>query len=254
MAISLVSIVAFSTMIYSAYEEFLVLTNASSGLKIGLSQHLSGTNFVLDVNGTVPNNGLYPIEFDGTYAASASGILLGKANLLPVSLPPGARRTFSDSVSIDFLGTNDTGTLRGILLNGTMVTIAENITFRLQPFAGLTVSNASSLPFPPLMGNFEVGQPSKTTLGGVTSIVLPLSFVDQNVIGFPYRMYVEFFRGSAMVANSTVALGFANPGMATAVQTRSSTSSAVPQGPYHAVLHVLLDSRNVPIPFEVSLP
>ena len=75
-AITLVSIITFSTIFYSVYRVYQSLT-ASGGLKgITKTTVIQGTMVVFSLNGSIPNNGLYPIDLSFTLSAESGGRLL----------------------------------------------------------------------------------------------------------------------------------------------------------------------------------
>lgn len=74
-----------------------------SGFELNLQSKLNGTSYQLQVNGTVPNDGLYPVEFDGLYTLTSDGAILTQSALSPVTIQPGRINSFSDMAVLDFI-------------------------------------------------------------------------------------------------------------------------------------------------------
>lgn len=254
LAIALVSVATFSTVAYSGYQEFVVVITPQSGFRLGLQNSMNGTSYELQVNGTVPNRGLYPVEFEGLYSLTAQGALLTQASLSPVTIQSGETGNFSDTVTLNIFRISNVTELRSILLNGSAAKINSSATFRLGPFFALSVSNSSRLSVPALMGRFTVGRPKLTSSSSGQLFTIPISFSDESNYPFPYAMYAEVYRSASMVANTTILPGIASPGGANDLTLIGQTTSPVSQGTYDVVIHILLSSRNIPINVEVSVP
>lgn len=253
LAITLVSLVTFSTVIYSAYQDVEGLAGRVSGAGVSVGSSFSGGNMTIVVNATVPNGGLYPLTFGVVLSATADGQVISQSSSSPLTVQPGGvkRATFSESVS--FLGVKDAGLLRKILLNGTSVVLSANVTAGLPPFSQIGISSNRSVGFSPPMGMLKVGPGSASPSGGGSAVTLPVSFVNEQSFPFRAAMYVQVYSGGVAVATSGTYALSAQPGGSQTVSITLSSSVPIQPGRFVAVLHVLLPGVDLPIRTEVTL-
>jgi hypothetical protein len=131
LAITLVSIVTFATVIYSAYAGYTTVLDISrSGTSaVSATTVVQGSSETLFLNATVPNKGLLPIQVNLSCAPSHTDVSCPSASL---TVGPGQTRTLHFNMTV----TNFAQYLSnpgGLHVNGTL-------TFELVPFAGLSVS------------------------------------------------------------------------------------------------------------------
>jgi hypothetical protein len=247
LAITLVSIVTFSTVIYSAYQDAEGLVGSGTGAGISVGNTLSGGNMTIVVNATVLNRGLYPISFGVLFSARADGELLSQSSSSPVSVQPGgvSRATFSTTIS--FLSVKDTNLLRKILLNGSSVVLSANVTAGLVPFARMGISSNQSIEFAPPMGKLSVGPGAITRSGGGTAVTLPVSFVNEQNFRFDAAIYCQLYSGGTVVASSGTYAISVQPGGSSTVTISLSSPGQLSPGRFVAVLHVILPGVDLPI-------
>ena len=140
LAILLVSVVAVSTVAYSAYQEYVDLSSTAKGPRLTASATLLGDSVEFKANGTVPNGGLYPIAFQVGYEATTEDGVLGQGGYGPVYIQAGQNETFNGNATVDLLGSGNVPAESELLLNGSTVRLVQNLTAQLQPFAGISIS------------------------------------------------------------------------------------------------------------------
>jgi hypothetical protein len=252
LVVALISLVTFSTVAYSGYQEFRVVVTPSSGFKLGIASNLNGTSYSLRIAGTVPNRGLYSVEFDGIYSLQDHGTTLVQAPISPVTIQPGRVQNFTDTIVLNILRIGNATELKQILLNGTSAEINGSATFRLGPLASLSVSNSSAVVISAPLGQFKVGHPTTTNNGRAFEV--PISFTDESAYKFPYALYAELRSAEGAVANTTLVSGTSLPGQTSALTLQGSLTTPLQSGGYAVVVHLLLSTRDIALASEVLTP
>lgn len=136
LAITLVSIITFSTIAYSAYADVngvLSSLRGPSTSATGAHYTVSGNTARLDLNFNVDNGGLYPLSIQLTCANSPS--LPVSCGPVSVSIQPGLSR------GVDLvLNVNDLARLQTLVSSGAGVHLNATAAIFLQPFAVLSVT------------------------------------------------------------------------------------------------------------------
>ncbi|MDA4123876.1 MAG: hypothetical protein OK438_00305 [Thaumarchaeota archaeon] len=131
LAITLVSILTFSAVVYSAYSDYSAVLNASRGGTSAATGKVvvQGSTLVFYLNVTVPNQGLLPLQVGISCASGQTNVACDAATM---TVGPGKVGTLHFRMSVaDYTQTlSSSGMLH---VNGTM-------SFELVPFAGLSAS------------------------------------------------------------------------------------------------------------------
>lgn len=125
LAITLVTLVAFSTVLYSIYAEYgaavSVLGDGGPGSGISAKTVIDGTGATLYVNATIPNRGLYPVKVE----LSCDTLTDGSCMPASVVVPPGGQETLRFGL--------------GVSSEDGVPTAKGNLTLSLVPFASLEI-------------------------------------------------------------------------------------------------------------------
>ncbi len=254
LAIALVAIITVSTVAYSGFQEYEVFANRNSGVRISANYAVTGADISFRVNGTIPNNGFYPVQFELGYAATDNGSLVAEANLPTVTLPVGENHTFDASANVNVLQAATLGGLRTILLNSSTLTVFQEVNATVGPFAGLFVSsNLTTIQFAAPMGHLTLSRETRLVTAAGTSFSATVSFQNENIIPLPYSLYAEFYRAGVLVANTSAVSGIDLPSIRSSFVLTAETAQAVPAGTYTLILHIVVSGRNLPISVGVSL-
>lgn len=129
LAITLVSVVVFSTIAYSAYVDGRGVISAITGAGVApIKTVATKTDTTILVNITIPNDGLYPVSLSFECSPPpGSPLSCSTAN---ITVPPGQTGFLNFSITMD---NATSGSLSGLSLPG-------NATVSLDPFASITVS------------------------------------------------------------------------------------------------------------------
>jgi hypothetical protein len=116
LAITLVSLIAFSSVAYSFYRDyqgFIGVLSMKGSTAVKETSVLNGNNVTLYVNATLPNKGLYPITLGVSCLPDNFTVL--SCNSASVTIPPGQNATLH---------------LRGTLLSSTPTQALETAKWR----------------------------------------------------------------------------------------------------------------------------
>ena len=131
LAITLVSVVTFSAVLYSAYADFNgIVNNVQSGShNIIVTPVTSGDSATLYVNATIPNDGLLPLQVSIACTSTQPGVTCNQASM---TVPPKLTGQLKFQVSVADISQLQNG-LSGLQVNGT-------ITAELVPFASISAT------------------------------------------------------------------------------------------------------------------
>jgi hypothetical protein len=131
LAITLVSVVTFSSVLYSAYADFNgIVNNVQTGShNITVTPVTSGNSATLYVNATIPNDGLFPLTVSITCSSVQPGITCNQAS---ITVPPKLAGELKFQVAVADVSELQNG-LSGLHVNGT-------ITAELVPFASISAT------------------------------------------------------------------------------------------------------------------
>jgi hypothetical protein len=133
LAITLVSIVTFSTLGYTIFADvqgFVGSLQSGSGPAISGSAVLQGSTLLLDLNATVQNQGLYPLSI--TLSCSSAQQEGATCTTAQATIPPGQTSTLVFRMAIPN-GTEYTSGAKQLHING-------SATLALEPFASVTIT------------------------------------------------------------------------------------------------------------------
>jgi len=187
-AITLVSVITFSTMGYSVYREYQSLTGSGVLKGITATTTVQGTKVVFSLNGSIPNSGLYPIDLSFTISAESGGRLLTKSTSPAVKLMPGQNRAVNITSQIDLLSLTNATNPQRFLLNDSTISLITTVNAGLEPFASMSLGTPNNITLPPPMANFRVGTATATNQGGQSLSGLPISFVYIANYSYPFSM------------------------------------------------------------------
>ena len=254
-AITLVSVITFSTMGYSIYREYQSLT-ASGGIKgVKATTVVQGTKVVFALNGSIPNSGLYPIDLSFSIAAESGGQLLTKSTSTSVKLLPGQNRAVNLTSQIDLLSLANVTNPQRFLLNQSTISLITTINAGLEPFASITIGTPNNITLPPPMGNFKVGAATVTNQGAQSLVAFPISFVNMANYPYPFSMSAQLSSGQAALGRSQTFNGTSNPGQPTSFTLSLTVSTAqLKAGNYQLNLQALIFNNKIPIKLTVRVP
>jgi len=254
-AITLVSIITFSTIFYSVYRVYQSLT-ASGGLKgITKTTVIQGTMVVFSLNGSIPNNGLYPIDLSFTLSAESGGRLLTKSTSTAVKLMPGQNRAVNFTSQIDLLSLTNATNPQRFLLNESTVSLFTTLNAELEPFASMSIGIPSNITLPPPMGNFKVGTATVSNQGAQSLVAFPISFVNKANYPYPFSMSAELSAGQSVLGRSQLFNGTSNPGQPTSFILSLTVSTAqLKASTYQLNLQAIILNNKIPIRLTVKVP
>jgi hypothetical protein len=137
LAITLVSIVTFSTIGYTVFADaqaFLGSLQSGPGHTISSAYRFQGSNLLLDLNATVQNQGLYPLSITLSCSpVQQEGVSCSSAQ---ATIPPGQTSTLVFRIMVPNATeyTNAVQSPKQLHINGTA-------TFALEPFASITINS-----------------------------------------------------------------------------------------------------------------
>jgi hypothetical protein len=135
LAITLVSLVAFSTIIYSAYTDvstiFSTLGSGSGSSAIAAREVVQGSTATIYLNVTMQNKGLYPIMMAISCLNSQGANVT--CNSPSVTVAPGMKQTLHFVMVISGFSRTQGGTSNNIHVNGTVL-------LALEQFASITIA------------------------------------------------------------------------------------------------------------------
>jgi len=254
-AITLVSVITFSTMGYSVYREYQSLT-ASGVLKgITATTTVQGTKVVFSLNGSIPNSGLYPIDLSFTISAESGGQLLTKSTSPAVKLMPGQNRAVNITSQIDLLSLTNATNPQRFLLNDSTISLITTVNAGLEPFASMSLGTPNNITLPPLMGNFRVGTATVTNQGAQSLVGLPISFVNMANYPYPFSMSAELSSGQSVLGSSQLFNGTSNPGQPTSfILSLTVPTAQLKAGTYQLNLQAVILNNKIPIRLTVRVP
>ena len=127
-AITVVSLVAFSTLVYSVYQDYTVVaSNVSGGIRENVA--VQGSAATVNFNVTIPNGGLYMLVV-GLSCAPGNGSVSITCNNAVVTVPPGTTQTLRFVMVVSNV---TQATLSDLQVQGTL-------SLTLQPFATMSLS------------------------------------------------------------------------------------------------------------------
>ena len=254
-AITLVSVITFSTIGYSAYRVYQSLT-APGGLKgITTTMIVQGTKVVFSLNGSIPNNGLYPIDLSFTISAESGGQLLSKSTSTAVKLLPGQNRAVNVTSQIDLFSLTNVTNPQRFLLNQSTISLFTTLNAKLEPFASLSLGIPSNITLPPAMGNFRVGPATVTNQGSQSQVAFPISFVNKANYPYPFSMSADLLAGQSVLGRSQLFSGTSNPGQPTSfILSFTVPTAQLSAGTYHLNLQAVILSNKIPIRLTVKVP
>jgi hypothetical protein len=133
LVITVVSLVAFSTIAYSFYEDVTgvvgALGSGSQTPSITSSTVVQGTSATIYVNATIPNRGLYPLAVGLTCLPSNGSVTVTCADAT-VTVPPGQEQTLHFAMNLQNL--NPSGPNN--------ISVAANVTLAIEPFVTFVIS------------------------------------------------------------------------------------------------------------------
>jgi hypothetical protein len=255
-AITLVSVITFSTIGYSVYRAYQWIT-ASGGLKgITATPVINGTKVAFALNGSIPNNGLYPIDLSFSISAESGGQLLTKSTSTAVKLLPGQNRAVNFTSQIDLLSLTNVTNPQRFLLNDSTISLFTTINAGLEPFASMSMGiPGGNITLPPLMGNFKVGTATVTNQGVQSLVALPISFVNKANHPYPFSMSADLSAGQSVLGRSQSFNGTSIPGQPTSfVLSLTVPTAQLKAGTYQLNLQAVLLSNKIPIRLTVRVP
>lgn len=137
LAITLVSIVTFATMIYSAYQDVSGVVGIFGGKPAGslgpLQTKVSGNTAQDGLNFTIPNNGLYPLTL--RVSCSEPGGLPVSCQAVDLTVIPGQTEVVHFVILV-----SDVKALRAMVAAGQSIHVNATASVSLEPFATLSVT------------------------------------------------------------------------------------------------------------------
>lgn len=255
-AITLVSVITFSTILYSVYREYQSLSAAGALRGVQAGGAIQGTSVLFTVNGSIPNSGLYPIDLSFSIAAESGGQVIAKSTSPAVRLLPGQSRAVSLTSQLNLLSSlsNVTNPQR-FLLNQSVISLVTTINAGLEPFASISIGSPSNITLPPPMGDFRVGGATVTNQGSQSLVTFPISFVNRANFQYPFSISAGLSSGQSALGRSQLLNGTSSPGQ----QTSFTLSLTVPTlqlkpGTYQLNLRVVILNNIVPINLRVVVP
>jgi len=134
LAITLLSLIIFSTLAYSAYEDtqgiLKISANASATPAIVAVTSYNGTTATVKMNITLNNEGLYPLQFSVACVQTPGGFN-ATCSLPQATIQPGQSMTVSFTMTVD--GVSQQSGVEGR-------PVEADFDVALQPFASLQIS------------------------------------------------------------------------------------------------------------------
>ena len=131
LVITLVSIVAFTTVAYSFYTDVTAVVGAlgsSNSKGVSTSTVVNGTTAIVSVNATVPNPGLYPVSVS-IFCLPSNGTVHVTCSNSGVTVPPGTSQTLRFTMALSNLSSTAPNRF----------TIDGNISLSLVPFGSVSI-------------------------------------------------------------------------------------------------------------------
>jgi hypothetical protein len=241
LAITLVSVMIFATVGYSAYQAYGVVSSPSFSSELHTSSAWQEGTLVVSSAGSFPNDGLYPVQVSSYLDASSSAGSLGSASSGTATIAPSSVGDFNLTLSLDPFTTGGAAADR-LFYNGSEVVLIVGLNASLVPLAGLNVSGNSSMYIPPFMGNLTV----VSALDGFSGFALQLSFTNHEDAPLSYSMYANLASGG----NSSAVQGTLGP-RTTGAARLLFAGVDLPPGRYQATLRTLSFGGALTLPLEL---
>ncbi len=254
-AITLVSVITFSTIGYSVYREYQSLT--ASGVLKGITANtvVQGTKVFFSLNGSIPNSGLYPIDLSFSISAESGGHLLTKSTSTAVKLLPGQNRAVNLTSQIDLLSLTNATNPQRFLLNESTISLFTTVNAGLEPFASFSLGIPNNITLPPLMGNFKVGAATVTNQGAQSLVAFPISFLNKANYPYPFSMSAQLSAGQSVLGRSQLFNGTSSPGQPTSFNLSLTVPTAqLKAGTYQLNLQAVILNNRIPIRLTVKVP
>ncbi len=254
-AITLITIVTFSTIGYSLYKEYESITssNALQGIKSG--GVIRGSSIVFSLTGNIPNSGLYPIDLSFSFDAESAGQVLAKNTTSTVRLLPGESRAVNFSSAINLLSLTNVTNPQRFILNQSEVSLFTTINGAMEPFASISIGGPQNITLPPLMGDFRVGTTTVTGQGTLSLVTFPISFTNGASFSYPFSMNGQLSAGGSVLGSSSTLNGTAISGQRTSFSLDISVPTAqLKAGAYQLTLQAVILNNRIPIRLTVEVP
>ncbi len=254
-AITIISIITFTTMGYSIYREYETLSSSGALQGIRSSGQIRGTSVVFSVSGSIPNKGLYPIDLSFSMDAESGGQVLARNTTTTARLLPGENRVVNLTSQINLLSLTNVTNPQRFILNQSVISLFTTLNAGLEPFASISIGTPNNITLPPLMGNFKVGATTVTNQGTLSLVSFPISFVNGGNFQYPFSMHGQLSSGGSVLGSSSTVNGTVTPGQqASLIIAISVPTAQLKPGTYQLTLQVTILNDMIPINLTVEVP
>lgn len=255
LVITIVTVVTLATVGYSAYQEFTVLASPQSSQNLQVQSRVIDGALHLTVAGTIPNNGLYPLNFSIVLSAKSHGNTLAESTSEPVRILPKETKQFNISLVVNPYDISNSTEQSALLINGSQIVLSTGIRASIEPFASIKVAGGSNLTLPPLMGDLKVGPGEVLHTPNGTILAVPISFVDRAAFSFPFSVFASLNDPQGRLATTTASsTGLAVSGKETSFTLNFSIpGERILSGTYPLELDITIGGTTIPVHVKVEV-
>ncbi|MBI2649317.1 MAG: hypothetical protein HYW93_06675 [Thaumarchaeota archaeon] len=255
LVITIVMVVTLATVGYSAYQDFNVLASPQPSQNLKVQSSVIDGALHLTVAGTIPNNGLYPLNFYIILSAESHGNTLAESTSEPIRILPNEIKQFNISLDINPYSISNSTEQSALLTNGGQIVLSTGIRASIEPFASIRVTGGSNLTLPPLMGDLKVGPGEVLHTPNGTVLAVPISFVDMANFSFPFNVFATLSDPQGGLATiSASSTGLAVSGKETSFRLNFSIpGERTLSGTYPLELRVTIGGATIPVHVKVEV-
>ena len=255
LVITIVTVVTFATIGYSAYQEYKVLVSPQASHNLQVQTSLVGLALRLTIAGSLPNDGLYPLDFSITLAVKAHGSILAQSASQPIRILPNEVKHFNISLDVNPYQVRNATERSLLLTNGSQISFSTGVQAVIEPFAGIKVASGSNLTLPALVGDLKVGPAQVLQVASGTTLTVPISFVDKAGFSFPFSVYSSLKdRSGIELGNSSAFEGIAISGSDTSFKLSFTFAGQRSfSGSYPLELEMTIGGVTVPVQTSVQV-
>ena len=242
-SLTLVAIIIFVTIGYSATQVFQGVISSGDALKV--DQRITPEGVDLAFNLKLPNKGVYPLELDLVGETSVDKVSIGKVVSGPHVIPPGETKQVEFVVPMRLGSISDKEFVKKLLFQDSNIVV--NITTRIgfQPFAFVNVSSGFANPVGSVFSGLKIEQERVSPFNATHSLMeLKVSYANKSPIPFLGKM--------TLVIVSTPTRSARGVYGATTVDVSTNSGDAIVQTIFIPIRNNVLGAGNYQVEVSVT--